>query len=200
MFRKRFLVNVLIVTLGASLLVRIVEGKDNSKRYIINSNGTVVDTKTGLMWKRCAEGQSGNNCGGKAIKYKYGSAQEFIDSAPKFAGYSDWRLPTNSELRSLVYCSNGTTSKEAEGYSCKGAERYIKEKQSGKFIKLKNKEYQKPTIDLMAFPNTDLWFWDNTEIEVESNNPMLSSINFSNGLNGDDGVDYAHVRLVRSSQ
>lgn len=39
-------------------------------RFVINGAGTVQDTATGLIWKRCAEGQAGTDCGtGSVISY-----------------------------------------------------------------------------------------------------------------------------------
>lgn len=70
--------------------------------YTDHGNGTVTDTRTGLMWKQCAEGLSGVTC-------QTGSAQTFTWSnalaraeASTFAGYTDWRLPNVKELSSLV--------------------------------------------------------------------------------------------------
>jgi hypothetical protein len=36
-----------------------------SGRYLDNGDGTITDTKTQLMWKKCSEGQSGDNCSGE---------------------------------------------------------------------------------------------------------------------------------------
>lgn len=70
--------------------------------YTDHGNGTVTDTRTGLMWKQCAEGLSGATC-------RTGSAQIFswFDAlvhaeASTFANYTDWRLPNVRELSSLV--------------------------------------------------------------------------------------------------
>jgi hypothetical protein len=70
-----------------------------------NGNGTVTDTKTGLMWKKCSEGQSGNHCEiGSAATYSWQAAINRADvvNLNGFAGYSDWRLPNIKELRSIV--------------------------------------------------------------------------------------------------
>jgi hypothetical protein len=32
------------------------------RQYIDHGDGTITDTKNGLMWNRCLEGLSGTNC------------------------------------------------------------------------------------------------------------------------------------------
>jgi alpha-tubulin suppressor-like RCC1 family protein/fibronectin type 3 domain-containing protein len=66
-----------------------------------NNDGTVTHLKTGLMWKRCAEGQtwSGNTCTGSARTYDWGTATTLTSSS---AGHSDWRIPTENELLTIV--------------------------------------------------------------------------------------------------
>ena len=67
-----------------------------------NVDGTVIHTSTGLMWKQCAEGLSGANCGvGTATAYSWSQAL-VASAASNFAGYSDWRLPNKQELESIV--------------------------------------------------------------------------------------------------
>jgi hypothetical protein len=69
--------------------------------FTIPGNGTVTHSKTGLMWKQCAEGQSGAGCvTGSATAMSWGDA--INAAATTFAGYSDWRLPNKKELRSIV--------------------------------------------------------------------------------------------------
>lgn len=70
--------------------------------YTDHGNGTVTDTRTGLMWKQCVEGLSGEEC-------QTGSAQLFTwydalaqAEVSTFAGYTDWRLPNIKELTGLV--------------------------------------------------------------------------------------------------
>jgi hypothetical protein len=80
-------------------------------RYILNSNGTVLDRKTGLSWMRCSLGQVWNGiysvCVGSPQIYVWENALQ-IAEGKTFAGFSDWRLPNIKELQSLVQnnCSN----------------------------------------------------------------------------------------------
>jgi hypothetical protein len=70
-----------------------------------NVDGTITDSKTGLMWKKCMEGVSGNNCdSGAATSFTWETAlqQPGLVNSVGFAEHSDWRLPNVKELASLV--------------------------------------------------------------------------------------------------
>ena len=67
----------------------------NGNRFILESGGTVVmDNATGLMWQRSGETQLilGDD------------ADAYVDSLNRmmYAGYSDWRLPTLIEAKTLL--------------------------------------------------------------------------------------------------
>jgi hypothetical protein len=72
-------------------------------RYAMQPDGTVTDKQTGLIWMRCALGQtwSENGCKGLPQTYSWRSAVATAESTT-FAGQSDWRLPEQEELQSLV--------------------------------------------------------------------------------------------------
>lgn len=74
-----------------------------NSRYILNTNGTALDKKTGLTWMRCALGQtwSGTTCTGTAQAYYWHIALQTAENTV-FAGVSDWRLPNKKELESLL--------------------------------------------------------------------------------------------------
>lgn len=63
--------------------------------YIDNKDGTVTDIELGLMWKQHSEIDSHGN------RFTWmGAERQAI--ASKFAGYSDWRIPSIDELKSLL--------------------------------------------------------------------------------------------------
>ncbi|MBA3014858.1 MAG: DUF1566 domain-containing protein, partial [Desulfobulbaceae bacterium] len=72
--------------------------------YTDNADGTVTDTSTGLTWKHCAEGQtwSGTTCSGGQIKTYTWAQANALSNTVTFAGHSDWRVPTISELESII--------------------------------------------------------------------------------------------------
>lgn len=70
--------------------------------FIINADGTVLHTNTGLMWKRCVEGLSGSSCQTGGRIYKKWEDALILAKNSNFAGYSDWRLPSWAEAKSLV--------------------------------------------------------------------------------------------------
>ncbi len=74
-----------------------------------NGNGTVTHTTTGLMWKQCPEGRtaSGSSCTGTTGSYSWQTALRRAVSDTT-AGYTDWRLPSRTELLSIV--ETGCTS------------------------------------------------------------------------------------------
>ena len=149
-----------------------------------NGDGTVTDTQTGLMWMRPCVGQRWENdqVTGGAAGMNWAAAMQ--QKGNGFAGYRDWRLPNIDELKTLVYCSSGKRKQFDEygwGGGCLG-------------------DYQLPTIDMVAFPNTpETWFW--------SSSPNASPAGSAWGVNFNDGhVNYdgkggsLRVRLVRAGQ
>ena len=71
--------------------------------YQDHGNGIVTDTRTGLMWKQCSEGQSWSPgaCSGTASGFTWSQSLAWADAAT-FAGHADWRVPNVKELSSLV--------------------------------------------------------------------------------------------------
>ena len=148
-------------------------------RYIAYSNGTALDTETGLLWMRCSVGSTwnGNTCSDGAKKFSWRKRHQTAN----FAGHSDWRIPTIDELSTIVHCSSGDPEFFRNGRDfarCRG-------------------DSEKPTIVHAVFPNTpQLGFWSGTG---------EWSVNFGIGQDIDyyvwslDEPAY-YVRLVRGGQ
>uniref|UniRef100_UPI004056AAD6 Lcl C-terminal domain-containing protein n=1 Tax=Candidatus Electronema sp. TaxID=2698783 RepID=UPI004056AAD6 len=75
----------------------------STEHLTVNADGTVSDSKTKLMWKRCPEGYtytSPNTCtAGATATYTWSVA---LTLPATFATYTDWRLPNVKELQSIV--------------------------------------------------------------------------------------------------
>lgn len=77
-----------------------------SGSYVDNTDGTVTDTATDLMWLRCNYGQAwdGDYCTGSAQTHTWQEALEYIQGLNDNTtyGYNDWRMPTKNEVLSLM--------------------------------------------------------------------------------------------------
>jgi hypothetical protein len=85
----------------------IIPGK-NTPRFIDNKNGTITDTKTGLIWVK-------NPHTDLPEEFKnYMPWKQAIEACKRlnYAGHKDWRLPTVEELRELVDYTRGAKSGE----------------------------------------------------------------------------------------
>ena len=75
-------------------------------QLVDNGDGTITDSKTGLMWKKCLEGVDGDNCENNSPStFNWQEALQqpgTVNGGDGFAGHRDWRLPDIVELRSLV--------------------------------------------------------------------------------------------------
>ncbi|MHC4537373.1 MAG: Lcl C-terminal domain-containing protein, partial [Planctomycetota bacterium] len=62
--------------------------------FVDNNDGTVTDMATGLMWQKSGSSGSLDNRG----------AKEYVKrlKRKRFAGHSNWRMPTVEELSSLI--------------------------------------------------------------------------------------------------
>jgi hypothetical protein len=83
-----------------------IQASTPDSQLIDNDNGTITDSKTGLMWKKCLEGLSGDDCStGTVGSFTWQQALQqpgTVNAGGGFAGHSDWRLPNIRELLSLV--------------------------------------------------------------------------------------------------
>ena len=92
-------------------------------------------------------------------------------------GKSDWRLPVFSELKTLVFCSDGK-------YAADGSCTYWK-------------EVTKPTINSVYFPNTQSdWYWSSSPFANYSSVAWLVNFDFGYSSNLSKSHNF-FVRLVR---
>ncbi len=73
--------------------------------FTFNSDGTVTNNRSGLVWDRCIWGQTGADCSeGAATGHDWQDAlaQAAAANSANYKGHSDWRLPDIKELTSIV--------------------------------------------------------------------------------------------------
>jgi hypothetical protein len=138
-----------------------------------NNDGTITDPETGLIWKKCSEGQSwstaGNNCSGTENTYTWAAALQRAQSVNTGSGenfsQTDWRLPNVKELASIAEL-----------------------------------RCEAPAINNTVFPNTpSAFFWSSSAYAPSSN--LAWDVNFSSGGDGASNKSGSgFVRLVRSGQ
>ncbi len=75
-------------------------------RFNDQGDGTIQDTQTNKTWLRCAVGLqwNGSSCTGQSRAYNYAEMEGVVGAynTQKYAQRSNWRLPTQEELLSIV--------------------------------------------------------------------------------------------------
>jgi hypothetical protein len=73
--------------------------------FTLLSNGLVQDKNTGLMWMRCAHGQTfdstNSTCTGSPVQITWQDALQLSETIND-GGYTDWRVPNAKELATIV--------------------------------------------------------------------------------------------------
>lgn len=136
-------------------------------RYTVDSDGNVQDSKTKLIWQRCAEGLSGNACdSGEAELFTWGEALEYASKHASNKGQAEsvgaWRIPNIRELASIVelQCSS-------------------------------------PAVSVLHFPNTPLSHsWSSSPYEFYPHYSWYVDFD-EGGYNYADRTDKKYLRLVR---
>ena len=88
------------------------------ERFVVSADGQeVTDTRTGLIWRRCAEGMTfkGNTCTGSGTTYTHEQALQRATREATRTGL-DWRLPNVKELSSLVDRSRREPAIDAKAF------------------------------------------------------------------------------------
>jgi len=74
-------------------------------RYLletISGDHVVTDLKTGLMWKQCSEGLTGASCSNGSLQSLNWEQSLHLAQSTSFAGSSNWRVPNQRELISII--------------------------------------------------------------------------------------------------
>jgi hypothetical protein len=98
-----FFIMVLAQAVNAQTCNTAIVADAPNTRYKITTS-TVLDKQTGLVWMRCAVGQTWSStvgCTGTPTMMNWQTALQTAESTT-FAGKSDWRLPNQKELQSLI--------------------------------------------------------------------------------------------------
>ncbi len=117
--KKKLLFLMFVPLISVERVLAACESEEPVKKpdsiYIDHKDGTVTDKRTGLMWQKCSLGEDyrDNTCTGYIDGFDWEETVEVVqvvNAGTGTSGYRDWRLPTISELRTLLdkACFNPT--------------------------------------------------------------------------------------------
>ena len=100
MFQNKFLI------LNSAFLI-LFALQIEAAPFTDNTDGTVKDNATGLIWQKCSRGQGATDCSGTATTATWSDAITYCSGLSLVAGKT-WRLPQVNELKTIVDTTNGT--------------------------------------------------------------------------------------------
>jgi hypothetical protein len=121
LLRAKFLA---LAFLGSLTLIGHSAGHAAGDRFVPNAAGDeITDTETGLIWRRCAEGQlwSGTTCTDTPTSFSFRNALEHAKSVATSTGVA-WRLPNVKELSSLVIRNKSAALINTTAFPSSGAQ------------------------------------------------------------------------------
>lgn len=95
---------VLTLAISLGLWAHATSAWASDSRFVPSARGEeVTDTQTGLIWRRCSEGQTwvGGTCSGSHTDYTWDNALVHAKSTAISTGVA-WRLPNVKELQTLI--------------------------------------------------------------------------------------------------
>lgn len=117
-------IRTMLAALAAAALLLPVTTAQAQVRYTYSTAGDeVTDTKTGLTWRRCSEGQawSGGTCTGTAATYTH---EQALARATSQAGVAGWRLPNVKELTSIADRTRSSSAIDTTAFPATPADFY----------------------------------------------------------------------------
>lgn len=184
---------------------RLAEAQRQADEALLQS-GQWRDPATNLIWTRCSLGQTwnGSGCNGEAKTFNWWDAHQAALNHSE-GGHSDWRLPTQPELASLMAgkVGQGKTAYLLE-YKTDGEERWKKLPAAEQKDRQQNYFYSGQTgyaTPKLEKPNADKfgWSWSSSPYVGDSNDAWYVSFNYG-VVGGNFRNSGFHVRLVRASQ
>jgi hypothetical protein len=88
---KALKISICCITIILQILIFNSCSKPSPKYFVDNRNGTISDLRTGLMWSKTDNG----------FDINWDDAKEYCEKL-ELAEFNDWRLPTISELKTLI--------------------------------------------------------------------------------------------------
>ncbi|MCI5157265.1 MAG: DUF1566 domain-containing protein, partial [Candidatus Electrothrix sp. AUS1_2] len=164
--------------------ISVSDSDDPPEESFTCTSGSQVQNWKNRDWQRCDDGKT----------YLWQEAKDYCDNLV-LGGYSDWRLPTKDELKSLVVCTNGTPTPLAdppdEPYGC------------GSNNGGNDGSYDVPTID-PSFECQPEFYWSSTPKEVTDTSPLASKelawgvrFQYGHAAGKNPNTVHAYVRCIR---